>query len=299
MNLYIKKSQNIKKFLIGFFIFIASILMLIYYSNNCIQKTYLNFENDKVKKPITIIHLSDLHEKFFGPDNKILIDKIKKENPDLIFITGDIATFSGSSLKIVEPKNIKRYDHNIEYTINVLNKIGAVAPTYLSLGNHEHVFEKFDYGLDKYRKIVKNTGVTLLINEIDEINVKGTKVNILGTDNAYYQDMHINDLIKEFEKLDGVKFVLDHYPTNFALNGKFSYINYDVDYVLSGHEHGGQIRIPFIGGIFAHEEGIFPKYSEGVHEKNNVTLIISRGLGNSTLPIRIFNRPELIVIEIK
>ena len=74
--------------------------------------------------------------------------------------------------------------------------------------------------------------------------------------------------------------------------------NYKIDYVLSGHEHGGQIRIPFIGGIVSHEEGLFPKYSEGVHFKNGVTLIISRGLGNSTLPIRVFNRPELIVIEI-
>ena len=238
-----------------------------------------------------IVHISDLHLHYFGKNNTILINKIKRENPDLIFITGDVSSFAYENLKIVE-------ESGIQYTISTLNQINNISPTFFSLGNHELVFEKFDPGLNQFKQIAKNIGVSLLINEIYSTNINGTNVNILGTDNSYYQDININKLVLKLEKLDGLKIILDHYPFDFALNGKFSYINFDVDYVFSGHEHGGQIRIPFIGAIISHEEGFFPTYAEGVHTQNNSTLIISRGLGNSSFPTRIFNRPELIVVNI-
>lgn len=275
-----------------------TILLSIYDSNNKIQTTYLVSKNSNVNGVIKIIHISDLHEKCFGKENQILIKKIRDEHPDLVFITGDVASFSDENMKILEEKSIERYNNNLDYTIDVLKKIRSVAPIYFVLGNHEHVFEKFDGGFNQFKQIVNNTGTTLLINDIETIKINETVINILGVDNSYYQDVLINQLVKKIEKMKGLKIILDHYPTDFALNGKFSYINYDIDYVFSGHEHGGQIRLPILGGVFSHEEGLFPKYSEGVHVKNGVTLIISRGLGNSTFPIRIFNNPELIVMTI-
>lgn len=292
------KNYKLKLFFITFFILIILILVSIYTSNNKIQTTYLNLKNKNVANPIKIVHISDLHLHYFGKNNETLINKIKRENPDLIFITGDVCSFSDENLKIVEESGMQRYNQNIEYTISTLNQIHNIAPTFFSLGNHEHVFEKFDQGLNKFKQIAKNIGVSLLINEIYSTNINGTNVNILGTDNTYYQDININKLVLKLEKLDGLKIILDHYPFDFALNGKFSYINFDVDYVFSGHEHGGQIRIPFIGAIISHAEGFFPTYAEGVHTQNNSTLIISRGLGNSSFPTRIFNRPELIVVNI-
>ncbi|MBP0979358.1 MAG: metallophosphoesterase [Oscillospiraceae bacterium] len=293
-----QKNKKIRLFLIIFFLFVIFILVCIYDSNNKIQMTYLNFENNKISSQVKILHLSDLHRKLFGVDNKNFINKIKKESPDVIFITGDIAEFSDDEMKTLKQDSEELYQENLEYTVKILRDIVSVAPTYLILGNHEHVFEKFDQGFNNFKNIVANTGVILLINQVTKININQDIINILGVDNYSYQDISINNLIEQFQRESGIKIILDHYPTNFSLNGKFSYVNYDIDYVFSGHEHGGQIRIPFIGGIFSHEEGLFPKYCEGVYLENDSTLIISRGLGNSTIPVRVFNRPEIIVVTV-
>lgn len=294
----VRNNKRIKIFLLIFFVFIITILVFIYNSNNELQVTYYYFKNYNAKNKIKIVHLSDLHEKCFGKNNKNLIKKITNEKPDLVFITGDVASFADDRMKILEEESLKIYNENLDYVMKTFKKIQPIAPTYFVLGNHEHVFEKFDDGFTRFKQIVNNTNVVLLINEEVSAKVGNTNINILGVDNSNYKDVAINNMVKNFEHKDGLKIILDHYPTDFALNGYFSYKNYNIDYVFSGHEHGGQIRIPFIGGIFSHEEGLFPKYSEGVHVIKNTTLIISRGLGNSTLPIRVFNRPQLIVVEI-
>ncbi len=272
--------------------------MLIYNSNNRLQVTHLNFKDDKLNGNVKIIHISDLHQKSFGRDNSVLLNRMKNEKPDLIFVTGDLVSFSDENMKILDDDSEERYYHNLQYVIDVLKDFVKISPVYFSLGNHEKVFEKFDLCMENFKRVVENLGVVLLINEIDVANIRGSQINILGVENSYYQDIKVNDLIKQFQKKQGLKIILDHYPTNFALNGKFSYANYDVDYVFSGHEHGGQVRLPFVGGLVSHEEGFFPRYSEGVHTKNGTTLIISRGLGNSSVPIRLFNRPQLIVVDI-
>ncbi len=291
-------NKKVKIFLIVFFLFIVTILVFIYNSNNEIQLTYYKFKNYNAQNKVKIVHISDLHQKYFGKNNKNLIKKIKNEKPDLIFITGDIASFSSDKMKILNDKSLSIYNANLDYIMKTLKRIQPLAPTYFVLGNHEHVFEKFDDGFSRFKQIVNNANVELLINEEKTVKVGDTNINILGVDNTDYKDVTINNMVKNFENKNGLKIILDHYPTDFALNGYFSYKNYDIDYVFSGHEHGGQIRIPFIGGIFSHEEGLLPKYAEGVHVVKNSTLIISRGLGNSIIPIRLFNRPQLVVVEI-
>ena len=274
------------------------LLSLIYCSNNKLSLSYLTFQNKNVKSDIKIVHISDMHLHYFGKDNKTFLKKIEKEKPDLIFVTGDMCCFSDENLKIVNKDSKSIYDMNMKYVIETLNLIRPIAPTFFCLGNHEHVFEKFDISLSRFKQTLGNIGVNLLINEFISFNINDNQINILGADNSYYQDIYINELVENFEKLDGVKIILDHYPTNFSLNGRFSYCNFDIDFVFSGHEHGRQIRIPFIGSLYSHYEGLFPTYAEGIHTENNSTLIVSRGLGNSTFPIRLFNLPELIIVSL-
>ena len=275
-------------------VFILIIVAMMYDSDNRLQFTKIKLEDNKVNNEIKIVHLSDLHQK----ECDSLFQKISEVNPDLIFITGDIPQLSDKNMKIITDRSKIIYSKNLQYCKKVLEKTQKIAPTYYVLGNHEHVFEKFDYDLNEFKNMVKQTNVNLLINEAITTNIKDTTINILGVDNSFYNDIEINNLVKDFEKREEIKIILDHYPVDFALNGVFSYMNYDIDYVFSGHEHGGQIRLPFIGGILSHEQGIFPKYAEGIHVKNNSTLIVSRGLGNSTMPIRFLNRPEVIVVKL-
>lgn len=280
--------------------FIAFILLYsLYVSSNVIQITRVNLKNDKIKLPIKIVQISDLHGKYFGNNNEKLYSLVKNEEPDVIFVTGDIINFSDENMKSFSQKDLLIYNENLRYTLSVLKQFSLIAPTYFVLGNHEHVFEKFDGGFVNFKNVVSSTGSILLVNEIASCYINRNVVDIFGVDNSYYQDTKIHSMMVDFEKSKSIKIVLDHYPFNFALNGHFSYINHDVDYIFSGHEHGGQIRIPFIGSLYSHQEGLFPKYAEGVHLQNGVTLIISRGLGNSTFPIRIFNQPEIIVANIE
>ncbi len=272
-------------------ILIVFILIFFYYENNILHinklKVKLNVEN-----PFKIIHLSDIHSKEFGVDNKNLIKKIKKLKPDLIVITGDLINTDGK---------------NIEKMITLLKKLDSIAKVYYILGNHEHRLK----GLNEIINRLKDLKISVLINEIDSIVIKGNKINILGLDEnqasrddykkrkkGIYEYKDYSNLFNKLELEDGIKIVLSHYPENFSLIGEMSYKNYDFDLMLSGHAHGGQFRFPFIGGLYAPGQGILPKYTGGLYKEKN-TLIVSRGLGPSRFPLRLFNRPEIVSIDIR
>lgn len=272
-------------------ILIVFILIFFYYENNILHinklKVKLNVEN-----PFKIIHLSDIHSKEFGVDNKKLIKKMKKLKPDLIVITGDLINTDGK---------------NIEKMITLLKKLDSIAKVYYILGNHEHRLK----GLNEIINRLKDLKISVLINEIDSIVIKGNKINILGLDEnqasrddykkrkkGIYEYKDYSNLFNKLELEDGIKIVLSHYPENFSLIGEMSYKNYDFDLMLSGHAHGGQFRFPFIGGLYAPGQGILPKYTGGLYKEKN-TLIVSRGLGPSRFPLRLFNRPEIVSIDIR
>ena len=272
-------------------ILIVFILIFFYYENNILHinklKVKLNVEN-----PFKIIHLSDIHSKEFGVDNKKLIKKMKKLKPDLIVITGDLINTDGK---------------NIEKMITLLKKLDSIAKVYYILGNHEHRLK----GLNEIINKLKDLKISVLINEIDSIVIKGNKINILGLDEnqasrddykkrkkGIYEYKDYSNLFNKLELEDGIKIVLSHYPENFSLIGEMSYKNYDFDLMLSGHAHGGQFRFPFIGGLYAPGQGILPKYTGGLYKEKN-TLIVSRGLGPSRFPLRLFNRPEIVSIDIR
>ena len=256
---------------IKFILFILFIIGFCFFSNNFIQVSYYNCSY-KGNKDYKIVQVSDLHNKTFG---NYLLNKIKKQNPNIIVVTGDI---------------ISSNDTNYENVYNFLNNCSKIANTYYISGNHETCNNK------KYKDLLsylKNLNITFLDNNsihLDEnINLIGLKdINGVGYNN-FKTSLH---KLKDENKFN---LLLSHRPELFDL-----YQEENIDLVLTGHAHGGQWRIPFTNkGIYAPSQGFFPTLIEGIHTKNNTTMIISRGLGNSSFPLRLFNQPELVVINLK
>ncbi|MCC5419983.1 metallophosphoesterase [Clostridium perfringens] len=260
-----------------------------YYENNGISTT--NYEVDcGIGKDINVVHLSDLHGKEFGKNNEKLKRLILKEKPHLVVATGDMID---SSLK------------NMEGVIDFLSDLSKCVKVVYISGNNEQRCKKAEYIFES----LKSKGVIILRNEIITLSLNGVKVNILGMFEKPKGDLHssikkINGsyayedsrkLFKRLENLEGLKIILSHYPELFEVE----YSKYDFHIMFSGHAHGGQFRIPIVKrGLIAPGQGIFPKYTEGMHGNKN-KLIISRGLGNSTKITRLFNRPEIVNVKIK
>jgi predicted MPP superfamily phosphohydrolase len=259
-----------------------------YFQNNSIVTTEYNFSSDKVPqnfKGYKIVQLSDLHSKSFGNNQSDLVKKVKKVNPDLIVFTGDLI-------------DSDRYDEKISLTL--MERLVQIAPVYFVTGNHEWWSGKFNSLEDK----LKDTGVQVMRNTVEEIIIGNDKIQIIGIDdpakvNESYAERaiaeeDITNSIKGLEEGVNFKILLSHRPELFSL-----YTQYEFDVVFSGHAHGGQVRIPFIGGLVAPNQGLFPEYSSGMHDADNATMIVNRGLGNSIIPLRVFNRPEIVVVTLK
>lgn len=269
---------------------IAVLYVFLYFENNCITISEHIVSSNKIPLEFDgfkIIHISDLHSKVFGKNNEILINKIKNENPDIVVITGDL---------------IDRRRYNEEKSMTLINGLKDEIPIYYVNGNHEGWSGKFD-SLEK--KLI-NAGVVVLRNESMKIKKCSNSITIIGIDDPAFnaiqntkenilRDIIRKELSSSIEKHDkNYKILLTHRPENFDI-----YTEYNIDLSLAGHAHGGQVRIPFIGGVIAPNQGYFPKYSEGIHEKSNSFMIVSRGLGNSLVPQRIWNRPEIVSIILK
>ena len=185
-------------------------------------------------------------------------------------------------------------------------KLCDIAPVYYVTGNHERRLEDFDELMFDF----KEAGFNVLLNEISEINVKGNNIAVLGLDenqadfedykarrNGTFEYPDMKPYFEKLEKKEGYKIVLSHYPENFEKLSEMNYSQYDFDLQLSGHAHGGQFILPFFGPVFSPGQGIHPKYARGSFGERPM-LIVSRGIGNSEFPFRLFNHPEIISISI-
>ena len=251
----------------------------------------ISTETYKIKTPllekqssIKIVLISDLHNTIFGENQSILIDMIKNINPDFIVLAGDI------------------FDHITPMTGTqlLLSGIYNIAPIYYVTGNHEYL----SLNIQKIQEELISYGVIILSDNYMKVEVNNNEIIIAGIEDPfiYYYDVpdyNQNDSMEEaFRDLDNMplfKILIAHRPEMIE-----NYKRYSFDLVLSGHTHGGQVRIPYIlNGLYAPDQGIFPKYAGGMYRHGNLTHIISRGLSiNPGLP-RIFNPPELVVIIIE
>lgn len=257
------------------------------WQNNSISITEILFKNDRVSEAFDgykILQISDLHNKEFGSNQNRILSKIEKINPDSIVITGDL----------VDSNNT-----DIDTAMDLINGAITIAHVYYVSGNHE----AWSGSYNDLKSRLESAGVVVLDNQKTEIFSDRDSIDLIGLSDPSFigSDSVENDGNAQTERLltalveenTNFKILLSHRPELFNLYSKSN-----LDLIFSGHAHGGQFRLPFIGGLVAPDQGFFPELTEGIHTKNNTSMIISRGLGNSVIPIRIFNRPELIVVTL-
>lgn len=270
-----KKSMLIK--IVGF---IIVALLFFYYQNNAISVTELNVASKHLPESFDgyrILHISDLHNKWFGVSQKKLIEKIQETNHDMIVITGDIV-------------DANRFDAEPVYSL--IKQLVTFAPVYYVTGNHESEINEFH----KIETFMIEQGVHVLRNDFEYLTKEESQIVIAGIDDP---TMHMgtgfeSTLLRLAPDDETYTILLSHRPEKMPF---YRALNYDL--VFSGHAHGGQFRIPFIGGLIAPNQGFFPKYFEGVYIEGDTSMLVSRGLGNSLFPLRLFNRPELLLVTLK
>ena len=230
-----------------------------------------------------IVVISDFHNAVFGKDNQQIVDKIAGEQADIIAITGDLIDLGKT---------------DIETAVALVRNLKNIAPCYYVTGNHEAWIGDLFSELEE--KLIAE-GVIILHDQVLDLTKQGESIQMAGLDDpdftdraSYVQESILQTKLDMMDLSDAYCILLSHRPELFN-----AYVNANVDLVLSGHAHGGQIRLPFIGGIVAPNQGFFPKYDAGLYTQDNTTMIVSRGIGNSIIPIRFNNRPEILVIELK
>lgn len=269
-------------------ILLVSILLItlyLYFENNVIQITNIDIKDTNIPDSFngfTIAHISDLHNKEFGRNQKNLIKKIKEINPDILVITGDI---------------IDSYETRVDVSAKFINSISKILPVYYVPGNHESRILEHYASLKSQMQAV---GVHVLENETITISNGNDNINIIGICDPSFDYLRLTGFTDEIivaenlndltENSNSYTILLSHRPELID-----TYASFNIDLVFSGHAHGGQIRIPFVGGIIAPNQGLFPKYTSGLHEVKNTKMVVNRGLGNSAFPFRINNRPEIVV----
>lgn len=226
---------------------------------------------------LRITQVSDLHDALFGKNQESLVKKVRKTKPDVIFITGDL---------------IDSNRYNLEQSLMAVKEFVTIADVYYVIGNHEVATNQVNeiYGT------LESLGVHILSNESMWVEKNGEKIVISGIEdplNGLDTQSMLNEALKNVPN-DTLTVLLAHRPEKIDI-----YAENGIDLVFSGHAHGGQVRIPFIGGLVAPGQGFFPKYTAGFYEMGDTTVNVSRGLGNSGVPYRIFNRPQVVVVELK
>lgn len=249
------------------------------------------FELPCLKKDCRFVLLSDLHNKVYGNENDKVIEAIDKINPNFIIIAGDLVT--------------SRVEVDMTPGIELAKKLGKKYKVYYAMGNHETKIrletDKFGGKFEKLKKEVSGSSVVLLQNEgcyLPEYNINITGLEL---DLKYYAHFRVREMEKGYldkilPKCDKSRcnLLIAHNPSYFE-----EYSKWGANLVLSGHVHGGIMRLPFIGGVIAPSYTLFPKYDGGVFKNGDSTMLLGRGMGAHTLPFRFFNPAELYAVELK
>ena len=271
-------------------ILIVFFLLVMIIDGNRFRVVKYSLGSHKIKEEHKYIVLSDLHNKSYGKKNERLLKKIHKLSPEAILIAGDILT----------AKPGKSY----EVALELMKELAQKYPIYYGMGNHEtRLFlypEVYGEMGKNYEEDLKKIQVQLMRNESRECQ---DNIRITGLDmkREYYKRFHKKPMDKDYlrntlgtVKTEEYEILLAHNPDYFE-----EYAAWGADLVLSGHVHGGMMRLPILGGVVSPAFRVFPKYDGGIFKEGKSTMILSRGLGMHTIPIRIFNPGELILIELK
>lgn len=266
---------------------LIALVFWIVWGNTALQLNTYTVSSDRLPEAFNgyrIAHISDLHNAKIGENNKNLIAMLQDAEPDIIAITGDL----------IDSRNT-----DIEIAIQFAEEAVKIAPCYYVTGNHEARVSEYD----DLKNGLTELGIIILEDERIYLDQNGETITLIGINDPSFKsdylfgdsetvvETHLQELMNES---DSFTLLLSHRPELFEI-----YVNNEVDLVLSGHAHGGQFRLPFVGGLVAPNQGLFPKYDAGLYTEENTNMIVSRGIGNSILPFRFNNRPEVILIELQ
>ena len=282
-----QKSRNTKKQkYIKLAITLSIVIVIILFcnfQNKHLETTHYTYAAEQLGADLEgyrIVQISDLHNAKFGKNNQKLVDRIRECEPDMIVLTGDLVDSNHT---------------NVDRAVQFVDEIVKICPVYYVTGNHEYWLEKSEY--DELMDGLIGAGVVILDDQVVEISRGDAKFRLVGLDDKSlaYGTLLNNTHNVVHEDSDEREFtvVLAHEPQYFA-----RYAGTGVDLVLSGHAHGGQFRLPFVGGIVAPDQGFLPEYTAGEYYMNGIEMIVSRGLGNSVIPVRLFNYPEIVCVEL-
>ena len=291
--------SNRKKYIKSALVLLIVIALLLFcsYQNRHLETTYYTYKAEQLGADLEgyrIVQISDLHNVKFGKNNQKLVDRIRECEPDMIVLTGDLVDSNHT---------------NVDRAVQFVDEIVKICPVYYVTGNHEYWLEKSEY--DELMDGLVSAGVVILDNQVVEISRGDAKFRLVGLDDRSLADGTLEALLsdesirnnqaEQKEEIadnedSGEKeltVVLAHEPQYLA-----RYAGTGVDLVLSGHAHGGQFRLPFVGGIVAPDQGFLPEYTAGEYYMNGTEMIVSRGLGNSVIQVRLFNYPEIVCVDL-
>lgn len=284
------KKRLSKKALISVCTLIAVLLVLIIWTiwgNTALMVSTVTVSSNHIPAAFNgfrIAQVSDLHNAVFGENNAELLQILSECKPNIIVVTGDLVDAEHT---------------DIDVALDFAKEAAQIADTYYVTGNHEGSLSQYD----ELKTGLESMGVVVLEDASMQLEYNGEKVTLIGLSDPSFTlkgnmlgevpamvDTKLRGLIGD---KDDYTILLSHRPELFE-----TYVNCGVDLVLSGHAHGGQFRLPFIGGLVAPNQGLFPKYDAGLYTKGDTNMIVCRGLGNSIIPIRFNNRPEIVLLEL-
>ena len=267
-----------------------SALLCILLSNTHIRVVSYSISLENITFPVRVVLLSDLHDKSFGRENSRLIAKVQEQSPDAIFLDGDMIDRSADSA-------------DVQNLLRLIERLCEIAPVYFAPGNHELEYMQTDPTLLTQ---AAKAGAAVVNDSYVDVTIADQPLRIGGTmGHAFYFGRSEEEFsaspeyqfLKSFEETDVPKICLAHMPDTFIFNG--AYDLWDVDLVLSGHTHGGLIRLPFIGGLYAPMQGWFPEYDRGHYRLGeHMQMVVTSGLAGHGMIPRIHNPPEIVVIDL-
>lgn len=272
--------RMVLKKLLTLILLIVGLYLFLYVNNHWIVITEQIYESDEIPDSFNgfrITQVSDLHDALFGENQEKLVEKVRETNPDVIFITGDL---------------IDSNRYNLQQSLLAVREFVKIADVYYVIGNHEVAINQ----VTEIYHALEEIGVHILPNVMTWVERGGERIVIAGIEdplNGTDTQTMLNTALSTVPK-DMFTMLLAHRPEKFDI-----YVKNELDLIFTGHAHGGQIRIPFVGGLVAPGQGFFPVYTAGFYEENGTTMNVNRGLGNSGVPYRIFNLPEIVVVELK
>lgn len=283
---FFRRPKNLAALLVA----LLSVALFFRWQNDSLQVERFECVSAKVSTAFdgfVVVCVADLHEKEFGPNNERLFAAIRAANPDVIAISGDL---------LVDPPL------HVEFARRFIADAAKIAPVYYVSGNHEAIAPTQTEYLP-FVKALEEAGAVVLDGEKVELKRGASSLVIVGvadpllelkTDRRLTSEQVVAEKLRRAPPDARFYLLISHRPELAEL-----YARHGVDLALTGHAHGGQIRLPFVGGLAAPNQGIFPRYDAGAYRIGESTTIVSRGLGPSIFPTRLFNRPHLVVCELK